>query len=165
MRDIWVTSDTHFGHANIIKYCDRPFKDEHHMNEALVDNWNSAVKPGDIVYHLGDVYFRDPSVLDRLTGQKCLILGNHDNGTDQNLQRHFKKILVWRMFPEYGLLMTHVPVHEDTLNVNKCPVNVHGHIHERVLPDQRYINVSVEQTNYTPVHIDTLAAKAAPFRG
>jgi calcineurin-like phosphoesterase family protein len=84
----FFTSDTHFGHANIIKYCDRPFKHADgspnvpHMNEALIENWNSVVHDGDVVYHLGDVAL-GPSdqwdrVLSRLNGYKILVIGNHD---------------------------------------------------------------------------------------
>jgi calcineurin-like phosphoesterase family protein len=51
---VWFTSDTHFGHENIIKYCDRPFDSVEEMDEALVSNWNEVVGHNDLVYHLGD---------------------------------------------------------------------------------------------------------------
>lgn len=96
MGDIYWTSDTHFGHRNIIKYCKRPFasKEEiesgrisdasvQRMDEALIANWNAIVKPGDTVYHLGDFanatkVTRVQSILDRLHGTKHLCPGNHD---------------------------------------------------------------------------------------
>jgi hypothetical protein len=53
-QQVWFTSDTHFGHTNVIKYSGRPFADVNEMNEKLVLNWNAIVKPGDVVYHLGD---------------------------------------------------------------------------------------------------------------
>lgn len=155
-RNIWVISDTHFGHGNIIKYCNRPFANSDEMDEALITAWNETVSEQDIVYHLGDVYFRNHGIIYGLKGHKRLILGNHDNGKCPHLQNVFQKILVWRMFPEFGLLLTHVPTHEDTLNINKCPVNVHGHIHDRVIKDARYKNVSVEQINYRPINIEEL---------
>lgn len=166
-RDIWVVSDTHFGHENIISYCQRPFANAEIMDENLIDNWNSVVKDGDIVYHLGDVYFgvNGREALSKLKGRKRLILGNHDNGKDQILQRHFQKIMVWRMFPEYGLLLTHVPVHESSLErweggeLVRTFLNVHGHIHDKTSPSTNHQNVSVEQTNYTPIHIDELRVK------
>jgi calcineurin-like phosphoesterase family protein len=51
-ENIWIISDTHFGHNNIINYCDRPFSNVKEMNEAIIDNWNSVVKQNDLVYHL-----------------------------------------------------------------------------------------------------------------
>lgn len=169
MKNIWVISDTHFGHNNIIKYCDRPYDNSHHMDEDILERWNSVVKDGDKVYHLGDVYFSKgredwPSFFARLNGQKRLILGNHDNGKDQLLQKVFQKIDVWRMFPEFGLLFTHVPVHISALKrgptgneVNpKQLTNIHGHIHENPSPMGPYRCVCVEQINYTPIHIEDL---------
>lgn len=79
---IFFTSDTHFGHANIIKYCDRPFKDTDHMDEAIIERWNETVSPEDTVYHLGDIALGTiadslPKVA-RLNGYKIAVLGNHD---------------------------------------------------------------------------------------
>src|SRR5579863_2896472 len=78
----WFTSDTHFGHTNIIRYCNRPFKDAGEMDRAMVENWNALVKPEDTIYHLGDVSFSSPDrtkhILSNMNGHKILILGNHD---------------------------------------------------------------------------------------
>jgi calcineurin-like phosphoesterase family protein len=164
MSRIFVISDTHFGH-DIIKYCNRPFTDAQHMNEILIVNWNSVVTPQDIVYHLGDVYFsQSGKVLERLNGKKRLILGNHDDAKDPYLQKHFKKILAWRAFPEYGVVLTHMPIRFDY--DFKAKKNVHGHIHQNLLmregtkvPDDRFINVSVEHINYTPVPLEKLSVK------
>lgn len=171
MRDVWVISDTHFFHSNIIKYCNRPFKDSIEMDEVIRENWNKTVKPGDIVWHLGDVYFgkakREESPYDflkTLNGKKRLILGNHDNALDQNLQKAFEKIVMWRMWPEFGILFSHVPIHADSFRY-KCEVNIHGHCHDKIVygedgwADKRYRNVCVEHTNYFPVHIDSLRVK------
>lgn len=167
-RNIWVTSDTHFGHKNILKYTDRPFTDVDHMNESLLENWNSVVKDGDIVYHLGDVYFNKgrpdywEDFFSRLNGRKRLLLGNHDDGKDVRLNNTFQKIMMWRMFPDFGLLLTHVPVHASTLNeAPKRPnglINVHGHTHQNGEPDDsgKYKCVCVELTEYTPVNIEEL---------
>ena len=77
---IWFTSDTHFGHANIIKYCVRPWKTVEEMNEALVANWNATVGVRDEVWHLGDFAFREAlhDFVPRLRGRINLVLGNHD---------------------------------------------------------------------------------------
>jgi calcineurin-like phosphoesterase family protein len=75
-------SDTHFGHANIIRYSNRPFKDVPHMNEELIRRWNSVVSPNDEVFHLGDVALGPKDqwdgLLTRLNGVKYLIIGNHE---------------------------------------------------------------------------------------
>lgn len=169
-KNIWVISDTHFQHHNIITYCDRPFKTPREMDEHMIDKWNSVVKEGDKVYHLGDVYFGHwegaEKIFKKLNGQKRLILGNHDNGKDQVLQRYFKKIEIWRMFPEFGLLLTHVPVHDYSLEKKGrggSPdfklVNVHGHIHNGRVPGNYHKCVCVEQTNYAPVNIEELRVR------
>lgn len=177
-REIWVISDTHFGHNNIIRYCNRPFKTVEEMDEFIADKWNETVKPGDIVYHLGDVYFGKAqkdwgSFFGRLTGRKRLLLGNHDDGKDKVLQNTFQKISMWRMFPEFGLLLTHVPVHLSTLGIlvadnyeeGNCGTkkrrlkNIHGHTHQNGEPEgdtQNYKSVCVELTNYTPINIEEL---------
>lgn len=166
MRNIWVISDTHFYHQNIIGYCNRPFDTAEQMNDMMVTLWNETVKDGDKVYHLGDVYMGNNGgnaerLLSSLKGQKRLVLGNHDNGKDQILQRVFKKIEVWRMFPEFGLLLTHVPVHQSTLGENRFglgthTLNIHGHIHQNPSPEGPYQCVCVEQIGYKPVNIEDL---------
>jgi calcineurin-like phosphoesterase family protein len=162
-RDIWLTSDTHFFHENIIMYCGRPFSGAEEMNEVLTDNWNKVVKPGDIVYHLGDVlmgpggYEGFPSFINRLNGSKRLVVGNHDDIPWLSKGGWFKKVVMWRVFPEYNLLLTHVPIHESSIHeriVVNGGVNVHGHVHNNPSPDGPYRCVCVEQTGYTPVHIE-----------
>ena len=78
----FFTSDTHFNHANIIKFCNRPFKDVEQMNETLIANWNRMISNDDIVFHLGDFCLGGAAewtkVLARLNGKIYLILGNHD---------------------------------------------------------------------------------------
>ena len=166
MSDIWVISDTHWGHGNIIEYCNRPYRNYLQMDWDMVERWNSIVKPQDKVYHLGDVYMQCSkgyieNILRNLNGKKRLILGNHDNGKDQILQRYFQKIDVWRMLPEFGLLLTHVPVHESTLDRGSKGklLNVHGHIHDKPSPSKDHRCVCVEQINYIPISIEDLRVK------
>lgn len=78
---IFFTSDHHFYHANVIRYCGRPFADVNEMNEKMILNWNSVVGPEDTVYYLGDfsMAFRPVEVITpRLNGIKYLVPGNHD---------------------------------------------------------------------------------------
>lgn len=185
-RDIWVISDTHFNHANMLKFTDwtggltRPgFRDVEHMDEMMMDNWNSVVKPGDKVYHLGDVVMGpDPEGWmkknwNKLHGQKRLVVGNHDNIKMLASGGWFSKVEMWRPFMEFGLLFSHVPLHEGSLLRPKkadgdAPVgndnadawttvlNIHGHIHSNPSPAGPYRCVCVEQINYTPVNIEEL---------
>jgi len=79
----FFTADTHFGHTKLLTLQPRPFDTIEDMNEDLIRRWNGVVKPGDIVYHLGDFGIRmgqdeAKKIFRRLNGQKFLILGNHD---------------------------------------------------------------------------------------
>jgi calcineurin-like phosphoesterase family protein len=177
MSNIWVTSDTHFNHTNILRFTDnntgklvRPeFKDVTEMNETMIQRWNEVVRPGDKVYHLGDVFFGDKEWFQktwpRLMGSKRLIVGNHDNVRYLSSGGFFAKVMMWRMFPEFKILMSHVPLHESGLmrgaKNDKPMLNVHGHIHQNKSPKGPYHCVCVEQTDYRPVHIEDLAKIAA----
>lgn len=81
-RNIYFYGDPHFGHDNIIKYCDRPFQNSQEMDEALIKNYNQFVRKEDIVYFLGDLGLpgapRLQEIISRLNGIKILIMGNHD---------------------------------------------------------------------------------------
>ncbi len=78
----FFTSDLHLGHANIINYTGRPFKDVPHMNEVLINNFNAVVFPEDTTYFVGDIVMgprkENLKLVSRLNGTKILILGNHD---------------------------------------------------------------------------------------
>lgn len=80
----WFTSDLHFGHRNVIEYCDRPYKDAKEMDIELIKQWNSQVKPGDEVWFLGDFGINkrkclDKDLLSQLNGTKYIVIGNHDS--------------------------------------------------------------------------------------
>ena len=160
MADIWVVSDTHFGHANIIGYCARPFGSVQEMDEALIAAWNAAVRPQDKIYHLGDVAMSQQAlrrVMPRLNGHKRLVLGNHDDRAPMaEYARFFEKITVWRLFKP--LLLTHVPVAPTSFG--KAMINVHGHTHDRPGPPGPYLCACVEQTGYAPVPLESLTARA-----
>lgn len=88
---IYFTSDPHWGHEGVIRYCKRPFKDVHEMNEALIKNWNERVGPNDTVYVLGDMSFMSfkefEPIAKRLQGTKILIRGNHDKYSDSQYKK------------------------------------------------------------------------------
>lgn len=172
MRDIWVISDTHFGHENILKFRDENgelirgslFDSVEQMDDYMITQWNRYVKPGDLVYHLGDVFFGDKERFlknfKKLHGSKRLVVGNHDDIKWIAKHELFQKIMMWRMFPEFGMLLTHVPVHDSTMYEGrfkgKEPLNVHGHIHQNPSPTEKHKCVCVEQIDYTPIHIEDI---------
>lgn len=164
---VWVISDTHFGHVNILRFTwgnppvpIRPgFADIREMDEILIARWNDTVRAEDHVYHLGDVAMRGEvldRVVPRLNGVKRLVRGNHDmENTNRYIRAGFREIYGSRVLGR--LLMTHYPVHPGSLGRHLA--NVHGHIHQNPTPPGRYINVSVEAINYTPVLLDDLIAR------
>ena len=159
MVNIFLVSDTHFGHKNICLFNGpdgsplRPWDDPNEMDEAMVERWNSVVKPNDVVYHLGDVVMnrRCLATVARLNGDKRLILGNHDIFDHGDYLVHFK-----RLHGSYKLdnfLLTHIPVHTDSVaHWTEC--NIHGHIHAHDIPSGKYFNVSVEMIGYTPISLE-----------
>ena len=95
---VYFIADTHFGHNNIIKSCNRPFAESEEMDAALVRNWNSRVQSCDDVYILGDLIFRSDKhaekYLDALRGRKHLLVGNHDKYWMRNTDasRYFESV-------------------------------------------------------------------------
>lgn len=165
MNDVWFTSDPHYGHSNIIKYCNRPFSNVAEMNEALIQNWNSVVKPNDHVYLLGDVCFLQPSaakkLLSRLMGQIFLVKGNHDkekflaecSGRFEWVKDYFEL-----NHNKQKIVLSHFPF----LTWNKShhgSWNLHGHCHGS-LPDDPHslrIDVGVDCHGFRPISIDEIA--------
>jgi calcineurin-like phosphoesterase family protein len=168
MSNIWFVSDTHFFHANAYKFLrdDGVTRMRHEFHSAekadsfMLDTWNKYVKPGDKVYHLGDVTFRYDGLwaafASRLHGHKRLIVGNHDNLMSHQLLRYFEKVDLWTggKFKHKGFVATHIPLRDDQMRGSEF--NVHGHIHHHNLRSPRHVCVCVEQTGYRPVNIDEL---------
>ena len=97
----FFTSDTHFNHANIIRFCNRPFKDVEQMNEVMIANWNNVIGKDDTVFHLGDFCLGGAAewtkILDRLNGKIYLIMGNHDLKSQQSP--------LWRRLQWFSVLL------------------------------------------------------------
>jgi calcineurin-like phosphoesterase family protein len=154
-RQTFITSDQHFGHFNIIKYCNRPFETLEDMNEILLHNWNSTIRPKDKVYFLGDLAFGKNSKtddwLEQLNGDITFFVGNHDASND--IEFVTCAIVKLGDIPFY---MTHDPGNVPDFWRGWV---IHGHHHNN-LPNEypfvnsyaKTINVSVELTNYTPIN-------------
>jgi len=165
---MFVVSDTHFSHRNILAFTDkagnpiRPqFSSLEEMDETIVDNWNRVVKPTNIVYHLGDFSFGGKQNIakfaSRLNGKKRLILGNHDYNAKDYVE-HFEEVMSFYQTKKHSVpvVMCHFPLHLSSFQyrVGDRGINLHGHIHEKTLDDPRWVNVCVEHTNFTPIHIE-----------
>lgn len=160
-KDIWICSDHHFGHANILNFERndgsplRAFSSIEEMDETLIQNHNSVVKPEDKVYFLGDVTMKDKylKLLARCNGHKRLVRGNHDIFKSKMYMQYFDEIYGIRILA--NIAFTHVPIHPECIN-KRWLGNAHGHLHANVLDDMRYLNCCVEHTDYTPIHLETI---------
>jgi calcineurin-like phosphoesterase family protein len=160
MSNIFLISDTHFGHVGVTQFLRedgtklRPWDNIEEMDEALVSNWNKIVTPKDKVYHLGDVVInrKHLKTLLRLNGEKVLVKGNHDIFRINEYLEHFKDVRGYHILD--NLIMSHIPIHPDSRG--RFRGNIHGHLHANTVGDPWYYNVSVEQINYTPIPFETV---------
>lgn len=159
----YLWADPHIGHKNIVKFtCKdgsplRPWEDIQEHDEALIKAYNDVVKPGDRVYILGDL--GNWRVTDRLMGRKVLVKGNHDVDKLSQYSQHFDDIRA--CVAKKGFILTHIPIHPASLG--RWGLNIHGHLHSDVvcigntgITDTRYRCVSVEQTDFKPILLDTV---------
>ena len=134
---VFFTSDTHFYHGNIIRFCTRPFKDVEVMNETIISNWNNTVGQDDIVFHLGDFCLGGSAewtkILDRLNGKIYLIMGNHD-------LKNIRQGYIDRF--EYVAMQMHIEIGKQKIYLNHYPFlcfdggykdvwQLFGHVHTR----------------------------------
>jgi len=165
MDNLYFIGDTHFGHANVIKYCDRPFADVEEMDEALIANWNSVVKATDTIYHLGDFSFsKTPEkYFHRLNGKKHLIKGNHDRKITTDLQWDSVQDYLELKIEKRYIVLCHYAF--KTWNRSHySSYNLFGHSHGTMQddPNALAIDVGVDCHNYTPIsleEIDIIMAK------
>jgi calcineurin-like phosphoesterase family protein len=165
MSKIFVTADSHWGHANIIKYCKRPFDSPADMDEYLIKKWNETVGKDDKVFHLGDFAFGDQaytkSIVSQLNGNIHLLLGNHDKHPPKwYMERGFREVssypIIWSEF----VVMSHQPpqfISDDTPYIF-----LYGHVHGSEMYQtitKRSACVCVERWDYAPIDIDTILKK------
>lgn len=168
---VFFTSDTHFYHGNIIRFCNRPFKDVEMMNETIIFNWNNTVGQDDIVFHLGDFCLGGSAewtkILDRLNGKIYLIIGNHDlKNMRQGYANRFESVA----------MQMRIEVNKQKIYLNQCPFlcfegsykdvwQLFGHVHtskfntgidaprlKMLLPTQ--YDVGVDNNNFTPISFE-----------
>lgn len=161
MSDIWFTADHHFCHANIIKYCGRPFRDVHEMDTTMIARWNTLVKPNDLVYHLGDFALASLPVMQEirksLNGRIILLKGNHDGSWARCDKIGFD--LVARSVSDIMEMcwfdMAHRPDHFSA-STHKDGFILCGHVHEKWKLKGNILNVGVDQWDFYPVHFQQI---------
>jgi len=162
----YFIGDTHFFHKNIINYANRPFPPTPEgvieMNTCMVNNWNSKVQKEDRVFHVGDVGLNYnkrilQEIVTHLNGHKILIMGNHDTREKISWWRDvgFEEVYPYPIIYKKWYIISHEPVF---LNEKIPYVNIHGHIHQNRMTGP-FLNVGVEQTNYTPLSWKEVTAR------
>ena len=175
----FFTADEHHFHANIIKFCDRPFDDKAEMSEKIIENHNSLVKEGDTVWHLGDFSYRGDwhdvvTILRRMNGKHMFIFGNHDQSL-MNIARQGRSNDMIRSGhirfygpPEKGQSLNMM------VNVNNQQIHIShyaqrtwlaafrggwhlfGHSHTNLPPFYKSMDVGIDNNNYFPFHFDEI---------
>lgn len=182
---IWLISDEHHGHVNIIlpTYCNRPFTDIDDMTRGLVERHNAVVQDDDTVWHVGDFSLSEkyvPLVLPQLRGKHILVAGNHDKCHPKYGQ---KAIAAKQRYLEYGFseiniemqlgpfLVSHMPYLEvgdighDARYAQYRPKDnggwlLNGHVHTAWKTKNRMINIGCDVWDFTPVRYETLLEMA-----
>lgn len=178
----FFTSDTHFGHANIIAYCKRPFASVEEMNDTMIERWNVVVGPGDTVYHLGD-FAMGPKALwrsyrERLNGRVVFVMGNHDAPftrfrTECLLDDDLScDEYIYTAADGKKIHLAHIPMRGDPdrgfvrpmklAQTGECSIFLCGHVHSEWKVDVGdgwvCVNVGVDQWNFTPRTLDEILA-------
>jgi calcineurin-like phosphoesterase family protein len=163
MSTTWFTSDIHFGHTNIIKYTNRPFKNINHMNVELIKSWNERVKKEDTIFFLGDFCFGDSNdYKKKLQGNIIFICGNHDY--TNKLNTHITGIAI-----EFGgkeIWLTHNPENYNP----EYSINFVGHIHalwkfHKKEDGTILVNVGVDVWNYKPINFREIMKELNKWEG
>jgi calcineurin-like phosphoesterase family protein len=161
MADTWFTSDFHFGHFNIIRYCNRPFKTTEEMDACIVDRINQCVKPNDTLYFLGDFCMGSvEKVVAYRNRLKCktihFVEGNHDKVT-RKLQSEFSS---WSSLSEIhvgkqGIILCHYAM-RSWLHSGRGSWQLYGHSHGNlpVEPLSLSMDVGVDTHDFHPWHFD-----------
>ena len=184
----WFTSDLHFGHENIIRYCKRPFRDVDDMDESLIVRWNDRVDRDDEVWVLGDLAMglitESLKLIQRLAGHKVLLTGNHDRcwpgnpRSPEEWNKRYRAAGIDEIF--HGSVnaelsgrpvqLCHFPYEGDSHDEDRFtqyrPIDdgrwlLHGHVHTKWQVHDRQINVGVDAWDYAPVGEPELAAIVA----
>ena len=151
---IWVISDLHFGHKNIIRHERQQFVSIEEHDEFIIKALNYYVKPTDILYILGDI--GNVELVPKINGRKFLIRGNHDKRDKIVYLGYFIEVYDTPVYIAKNIVLSHEPI-----MVNDHIYNVHGHLHTAVLDSKNHLNLSIHQADYKPLELDTLKYMAS----
>jgi calcineurin-like phosphoesterase family protein len=157
--NIFFTSDVHFGHTNIIKYCNRPFTNVETMDDAIVHNWNSTVGPNDVVYHLGDWAFHNYHMIGELRGNIFSIPGNHDLEREKKILPYLTngflpEIHYVKLDKTHRFVLCHYPF--ETWR-REYTYHLHGHTHGTAGVKRNRLDVGMDaMKEFRPIHVDEI---------
>lgn len=165
-KRVFFTSDTHFGHEGIIRYCKRPFGSVAEMDDMLVANWNAVVQPDDEVWHLGDfAHGADAKhirrVFSRLHGRKYLVAGNHDRQATLDLpwSQRVSQIAETTVDGQ-RIVMCHYGLRV-WRGMRRGAIHLYGHSHGSLPGSSRSLDVGVDEWSYAPVRLDRILKRMA----
>lgn len=167
----FLISDTHFGHTNIIKYCDRPFKDCDQMLEVIVNNYNNLVSHSSKVLFMGDIFFtgfdNSCDIMHSLNGSKYLLRGNHDKRLTDSQFARMGFVEIYGTYQKTkidgsGVYLSHYPFNgyskDNRYGKYRPPIDgtviVHGHTHDKHrLTLQNTVHIGVDAWDFGPAPI------------
>lgn len=162
MSKIFVCSDSHFYHENIIKYCNRPYSSVDEMNADMIEKWNSVVGSDDIIIHLGDFCFggkeKIKNIFNQLNGKIDLVMGNHDKLKIKDYYEiGFHRVYDRPILFDNFYIMSHVPV--QWIKDGDVYANIYGHVHNIDIYKDYTKNTfcaCVERTDFKPIQFDII---------
>lgn len=176
MANLFLTSDLHLGHSNILKYCQRPFKNVDEMDKVIIANANSRVKDDDTVIHVGDFCFKNSpngkegeglpihskKYIEQLKGNWVFVRGNHDknNSVQTKIERLVLKV------GGININVCHRPDDAIVQDDKYYPLNLVGHVHNSWVTKEIYkngkysllLNVGVDVHKFIPINFDEVKA-------
>ena len=172
----WFTADTHFGHANVIRYCDRPYNSLSEMDNALVANWNQVIRPNNVVYHLGDFTLRGQkqanAYFSRLNGRISVVPGGHDKRWASKKEYRSKSGHPVVILPPLITIKLQIPRLSQSQIIVLCHYamrvwdrshygswHLYGHSHCNLPKHLKSLDVGVDCWNYFPVSLEQVAGE------
>jgi calcineurin-like phosphoesterase family protein len=153
---IFLTADEHYGHTNIIKYCNRPFESVEEMDAVLIKNNNKIVEKNDTVYHLGDFTLKTnlqiaEEYISRLTGKHIFLKGSHDYWAEKNNKN--LPYIIEKKINKYYIVMCHYAMRTWPRSFHGSLL-AYGHSHGKLPSFKNAHDVGVDNNNFYPVLLD-----------